>query len=363
MTTEYTDCAELKRLIVDQKIKSSAIKRYLLSQGIIFTTSNADKLSEDIYTIFLGGQEIEKITQMIVDEGNYEKSTLLNAKLNNECAETDILDFFTDRFNTYRSYASQDYKVEQPLRTETELNVRVSYKRKLPGKNKLIQEETRFLKIIIRKKSESEVAIDIRQPSSIDIQKALELLEVITNGDGGAEVSLSHLNLNALTAKNKVAFFDKISAYIFKNWRLQTITGITVRKCEISGEDDLDEVITEEDDVAGALTGISQAVLNGKGLRSNKFVKKSLEQGYYISSMNYRYTCLQEAAEFIISVSSKDKNLRIDMEKSYCDLDGTLYIQPFTKILQNEIITDFQTAANNIFYKLIEEQIESVTDN
>ena len=41
MITEYTDCAELMRLITDQKIKPAAIKRYLGKQGIIFTATNA----------------------------------------------------------------------------------------------------------------------------------------------------------------------------------------------------------------------------------------------------------------------------------------------------------------------------------
>lgn len=47
MITEYTDCAELMRLITDQKIKPAAIKRYLGKQGIIFTATN-DKHSQMI---------------------------------------------------------------------------------------------------------------------------------------------------------------------------------------------------------------------------------------------------------------------------------------------------------------------------
>ena len=46
--------------------------------------------------------------------------------------------------------------------------------------------------------------------------------------------------------------------------------------------------------------------------------------------MKYRYTCTQEAGEFIVGISSKGENLRVDMEKSYCDEDGTLYIQTFS---------------------------------
>ena len=78
MITEYTDCAELMRLITDQKIKPAAIKRYLGKQGIIFTATNAQTLANDMYTIFLGGQEMTSITQMIVasvDKGIHNKTT------------------------------------------------------------------------------------------------------------------------------------------------------------------------------------------------------------------------------------------------------------------------------------------------
>lgn len=356
MVTEYTDCAELMRLITEQKIKPAAIKRYLSKQGIIFTSINAQTFAEDIYTIFLGGQEMTNITQMIVSDGNYEKSTLINAKLRKHLDDVDILDFFADKFNIYRSSHFQGYVIEQPIKSDSELIVNMSYKRKLPGKNKLIQEETRYVRIAIRKKSTSDVAIDIRQPSSFDAQKALELLQAMTDSSEESEVDLAHVNLDLLTDKNKVNFYDQLSAYSFDNWKLKTVVGITVKKASTS-EDDIEEDTSENDEsLSGTLAGISQAVLNGSGLRSNEFVQSSIQQGYYISSMKYRYLCTQEAGEFVVAINSKGENLRVDIEKSFSDDDGNLYIQPFSKGLQDEIIRAFQDASNSIFYSLIEEQ-------
>lgn len=356
MITEYTDCSELMRLISDQKIKSSAVKRYFSKQGMVFTSANASIVANDVYTILLGGTEMAQITQMIVSEGNYEKSTLINAKIKASSEDTNLIDYFADGFNALRSTSYQGYMIEHPIKSDSELLINMSYKRKLPGKNKLIQEETRFIKIAIRNTDKNSVSIDIRQPSSFDTQKALEILKKIVGEDSDSPVYLSHINLDLLTDKNKVTFFDKLSAISFSNWRLKTVTGITVRKSNITDNDDLDSEIIEDDGETGTLAGINQAVLNGSGLRSNEFVQKSLDQGYYISSMKYRYTCTQEAGEFIIGISSKGENLRVDMEKSYCDEDGTLYIQPFPKNQQDEIIRLFQKAANNIFYELISEQ-------
>lgn len=356
MITEYTDCAELMRLITDQKIKPAAIKRYLGKQGIIFTATNAQTLANDMYTIFLGGQEMTSITQMIVSDGNYEKSTLVNAKLREHSDSTDILDFFADKFNAYRSSNFRGYVIEQPIKSGSELIVNMSYKRKLPGKNKLIQDETRYIHIAIRKKGESEASIDIRQPSSYDAQKALELLQAMTDSSEESEVSLAHVNLELLTDKNKVGFYDRLSAYSFSNWRLKTVVGITVKKAT-SPEDDIEEEDSENDESStGTLAGISQAVLNGSGLRSNEFVQSSIQQRYYISSMKYRYVCTQEAGEFVVAINSRGENLRVDIEKSFSDDDGTLYVQPFSKELQDEIIRAFQEAANIIFYSLIEDQ-------
>lgn len=356
MITEYTDCAELKRLITDQKIKPTAIKKYLSKQGIIFTATNAQTLANDMYTIFLGGQEMAKITKMIVSDGNYEKSTLVNAKLRDHSDNTDILDFFADKFNAYRSSHYREYVIEQPIKSGTELVVNISYKRKLPGKNKLIQDETRYIRVAIRKNGESEVAIDIRQPSSYDAQKVLDLLKSMTDSPEESEVILAHVNLNLLTDTNKVCFYDRLSAYSFGNWSLKTVVGITVKK-NTPSEDDIEEEDSENDESSsGTLVGISQAVLNGNGLRSNEFVQNSIQQGYYISSMKYRYFCVQEAGEFVVAINSKGENLRVDIEKSFSDDDGKLCVQPFPKELQDEIIRTFQDAANKIFYSLIEEQ-------
>ena len=58
--------------------------------------------------------------------------------------------------------------------------------------------------------------------------------------------------------------------------------------------------------------------------------------------MKYRYDRIQEASEFIINISSKGLDLRVDIEKSYYDEDGKPCVQPFPKPEQDEIIQKFQ---------------------
>lgn len=360
MITEYTDSAELMRLIADQKIKPLAVKRYLSKQGIIFTATNSTALAADVYTILLGGADIENMTRLIVSEGNYEKSTLINAKAKDTANEDlDVIDYFADGFNRFRTSPYAGYIIDQPVKTENDLTVRLVYKRKLPGKNRLLSEEERHIKIVVRKYDDKKVSIDIRHTSSFDAQKAIDLLQQIANAADDADMNLSHVNLDLLSAKNKVAFFDRLAATDFGDWRLSTITGITVKKGSLSGDEDEVTELTEDGDTTGALAGINQAVLNGQGLRSNSFVQGSLDQGYVITAMKYRYDRIQEASEFVINISSKGLDLRVDIDKSYYDEDGKLCVQPFPKPEQDVIIQKFQQAANSVFYSLLDEQSRS----
>ena len=65
MITEYTDCSELMRLISDQKIKPSAVKRFFSKQGVVFTSTNAATVANDVYTILLGGTEMAQVMKLL----------------------------------------------------------------------------------------------------------------------------------------------------------------------------------------------------------------------------------------------------------------------------------------------------------
>ena len=355
MITEYVDCTELKRLIEDKKLKPATLKYYLRRKGIIFTASNAKEFAEQVYTIFLGAGEMSEIRDMLSNDGNYEKSLVMNLSMKLDSDE-DIIDILIDEMSKQKSIKSEEYFIEQPTKTENGAYVQFSYMRKLPGRNKLLEKERRYLRLNIRKVSDTEVVVDVRQQSAIDSKNAVGFIEKIAKADEG--IKLKHINLEMLSNKNKVEFFDRIAAYTFKLWQLKTITGITVKK-GLSDEDDEDEeVVVEENEGASTLTGISQAVLNGNGLRSNEFVQESIEKGYYITAMKYRYEHRMDMTEFAVVLSFKNKDLRVDIDKTYYEDDGKIYVQPLIKSEQDEIIVEFQDVAYRVFNELINEQLE-----
>lgn len=354
MVTEYVDCAEIKRLIEDKKLKPATLKYYLRKKGIVFTASNVEQFAEQVYTIFLGAREISEIRDMMANETNYEKSLVMNLILKQDLEE-DIVDVLMDEMNKQKSVKSEDYILEQPVRTEDGAYIHLCYTRKLPGRNKLLEYEKRFLRLNIRKISQREVVVDVRQQSSIDSKNAIKFIEKVSKSEG--LLNLRHINLEMLSNKNKVEFFDRIAAYAFDIWQLKTITGITVKQGVIDEEDEEEgDLLIDENDESSTLSGISQAVLNGSGLRSNEFVQESINKGYYISAMRYRYEHKVDTTEFAVLLSFKNQDLRVDIDKTYHEDEGRLYVQPFAKSEQNDIVVNFQNAAYQIFGKLLEEQ-------
>lgn len=353
MVTEYVDCVELKRLIEDKKIKLATLKSYLRKRGIVFTSNNIEQFAEQVYTIFLGANEISEIRDMMANEINYEKYLVMNLTLSQESRE-DVIDVLMDEMSKQKSIKSEEYLLEQPVRTDEGAYVHLYYTRKLPGRNKLLEYEKRFLRLNIRKISQHEVVIDIRQKSSMDSKNAIKFMEKISSKD--SLLNLKHINSELLSSKNKVEFFDRVAAYNFDNWKLKTITGITVKQGIMDEDEDEEELLMDDIDESSTLSGISQAVLNGSGLRSNEFVQESINKGYYISAMRYRFEHKIDATEFAVILSFKNQDLRVDIDKTYFEDEGRIYIQPFIKSEQNYIVVNFQNVAYQVFEELLKEQ-------
>lgn len=354
MITEYVDCTEFKRLIEDKKLKPAILKFYLRKRGIVFTANNATEFAEQVYTIFLGVNEISEIRDMMINEGNYEKSLVMNLSIKKDSNEN-IIDVLIDEVSKQGSVKADGYFIEQLIRNDEGAYVQFSYIRKLPGRNKLLEQEKRVLKLNIRKASDTEVVIDVRQQSAIDSKYAVDFIDKICKVN--QEIKIGHINLELLTKKNKVEFFDRIAAYSFKEWQLKTITGITVKQSLYEDDEEEDNMVIGDDEEVSTLTGITQAVLNGNGLRSNEFVQESISRGYFIAAMRYRYEHKMDVSEFAVSLSFKNQDLRVDIDKTYYEDDGRLFIQPLEKAEQDEIITAFQDVANKVYSDLINEQV------
>lgn len=103
-----------------------------------------EQFAEQVYTIFLGADEISDIRDMMSNENNYEKSMIVNVILKPE-TEDNIIDVLMDEMNKQKSIKTNDYQLEQPVKTSDGAYIQLCYTRKLPGRNKLLEYEKDIL--------------------------------------------------------------------------------------------------------------------------------------------------------------------------------------------------------------------------
>ena len=130
---------------------------------------------------------------------------------------------------------------------------------------------------------------------------------------------------------------------------------------ELEDEENIEEYKTgEAEDVKEAtqeqLSGIAQAILEGKNLRENKFVHLAEEGGYVFSSMTYLFERSKDTCHLKIRAEFKGnpKIFEVSLEgfsKTATDADGDVVME-LTEEQNYEYRSTFWNAAKKIYNEL-----------
>ena len=157
-----------------------------------------------------------------------------------------------------------------------------------------------------------------------------------------------------LNNSETVAFFDQLSTEgMSEAWEFTQVKKITLRKSNT--QDDEEETRNETDQ--SVLSGISQAILEGKDLRHNSFVKQCENGGYRFTAMTYEYSqkehpyVIEIRAEFkgrpkLFEVATEKSTRRVGPEEKLEDFQF-----PEEQILQ--MLTTFYGKAKLIFDAIV----------
>lgn len=363
MINEYVDCGELKRLFCDKLIKPEIIRLFYKKRGIMLPSSNVNDMANQVDTLFLGIEDLEELQDFMNSDGTYIQSAVFQIKKLNGDSDN-FLDTLIDDVIASMRWTTYSCRATRPNRVGNDaLHFSIIYDKVKPGSNKLNAKEQREIDIDLRRIEDDKFLVDVRQTSSGDVSKVVKYFTDLSkmhnvSVDDVETFKILPLNIEGLTVKSRIDFFDRIASNVSKEWTLKTITGITIKRPSLVDEDDdeaedLGEEITEE---SGDLAGINQAILNGQALRSNGFVEASIKQNFYISSMKYRFKMTGDATEFVVSISCKKKNLHVDIVKSYRDDDGKMLVCPYSKNDQDAIVKNFQELSRTIYNELWKKQ-------
>jgi len=172
------------------------------------------------------------------------------------------------------------------------------------------------------------------------------------------------ISLDEFTQKERIQFFDDIlDLYSNHNeWYLEDVTDITIRKQSQqdnnyiivdSNEGDLELVGENEEQPIGddELLSISQAILQGKNLRTNSFVKKFEKQGYHFPAMTLllRNHNTPEAIQVMIRFKLSPKMFEVVLTGMSEKHDYGEVVTSFPPERQQQILQEFWHTSHQVW--------------
>ena len=128
--------------------------------------------------------------------------------------------------------------------------------------------------------------IEVNGSKANDGREVKKVFEMILRLKGTKGASIQTLEIDDLTAKQTIAFFDRLMPNgLGVEWTFQDVKQLTFKRAKDDKDDDDEENATDSD-----LMGIKQAILEGKNLREADFVKKFEKQGCMFTAMTLEYS-------------------------------------------------------------------------
>jgi hypothetical protein len=188
-------------------------------------------------------------------------------------------------------------KLDMPVRHSSSfLGIHFEYERVIPGRVELIQRVQSQVDLTMENIGGTQWRVVCYPQANQDVKRIQKLLERMAGGGYDAYT----ISLEPLSRGERIQFFDDLLQHYSrdKEWVFEQVTGIMIRRpttdlgddsLQLEEEDselpdfDSDQEIEELD--REYVQSITQAILEGKHLRTNKFVQDCEKQGFYFLAM------------------------------------------------------------------------------
>lgn len=284
----YPTSRDLKTILIDA-VKKSDLSAFLRRKGIFFFNATTNDLCTKVSEMLLSYDDLQTLRAMAyrtVNKQILSGFTLLSS------AGFDLTSIYND-IRLKGEVKKDGYTLE----CITEKNIplvgkvyegSIKYMKTSAGRVAFIRHEERDVSFIMKRINDNSWQVEVDGGSSNDGKAVNMMLDSLIKGK---DIKLDSLLLDYLSRADTIVFFDKLAKEgLGTDWTIEDVEKITLKHHagtfddkdeETAGDDEEEEVATEQ------LTGIAQAILEGKNLRENNFVRQAENSGYAFTSMTY----------------------------------------------------------------------------
>jgi hypothetical protein len=259
-------------------------------RGIFVTNGSQQQLASDLANLFYDDADLEKIRlEAYHNKANHTLSGFIVRSKNKNFDLKEIYEISREggRFEIGQQL-SQLHKVSKDDE-ELSYKGRIEYTKPKAGRMQFLQDETSSFDFYMNKKEDGLWQIEVDASRSTDVKELKNLIAKTISNENTIEL-IEHALLNT---EQTILFFDALArSGMDSEWLFLDTKHLTLKR----GNDDPNELSDSESEAdtqevtqAAELTGITQAILQGKNLRENIFVKQSVDSGYQFTAMTYEF--------------------------------------------------------------------------
>ena len=360
----YPTSGELRDVLFDS-VRHTDLLGFLRSRGIFyFNTSKEDAAMLSSRLLF----DAEALEQLRQNAYRTTQKSLLSGF-------TLVSDSFFDLKSIYETIQDKEVLDKDGYHLKTLYNIgdkkfggKIEYRKRRPGRNAFLKYEEREISFRMEELAEKNWQVEIDGENSTD-GKVIQ--QMFTTAVKGKDIRVEEILFDNLSDDDKRNLFDRlVKEGLGSEWRIEDVLRLTLKKPKNQSEEDSDDEGSDEvtegedgkskEDVKEAtqeqLSGIAQAILEGKNLRENKFVHMAEDGGYVFSSMTYMFERSKDNCHLKIRAEFKGnpKIFEVSLEgfsHTAGDAEDDV-VAELTEEQDYEIRSQFWNAAKRIYNEL-----------
>jgi hypothetical protein len=333
------------RIVHEKFLSNRDIVNIYKEQGILFCVQSKSTIAKLATDFYLSREKFLKIKGKIDGDSNLKKASRINIpKEQSENLKEALLSV------AGKTIDDEDTKIYVHGNKDGSWKFNISYTEYKPGMIDLLNTTPRSIDVKINEQGDL-LSLDFDTMGKNDYKKVQQVIKYVIDTNPELEINFLEISLNKLPLPKRIQLFNDFLQSDYSPWEIREITKLKVKRSEDS-EDSLSE---------DQLKGINSAVLSGKNLISNPFVKNTISNGFYFSmaTMRFEHPENQEFIEMSIDFKSRPEKYEVRVET--CGIfyweDSQIHYEssPLDENIQDELLFNFKNTVFQIYHKLLNE--------
>ena len=279
------------------------LNKFAQERGIFITHISLEGLANEISYLFLDNTDLEQIrAEAYQSNANHALSGFV---VTSKDEDFNLKNIYQKVFDEGKFEIGQSVNNLIKI-TDNIYKGSLEYTQHKAGRIEFMQDEKSSFDFYIEDLGEGSWQVEIDGNRSTDTKELKKLFETVLDKKANP---IQEIEQKLLTTIQSIEFFDDLALKgMDSHWVFQDVKQLTLKRGDGNDvKDDNSDEITEIEELVPEeqLVGITQAILHGKGLRENKFVRDSVNSGYRFNAMSYEYQ--HKTEPFVIQIKAEFK--------------------------------------------------------